>query len=52
MESFTGLLGGGGGTMTYIVCIWAIVAWIVWKSRNNKTFKGKDLEEERIIEEA
>lgn len=35
-----------------MACIWNTIAWTVWKARNNKKFKGRDFEEERVAEEA
>lgn len=47
---FSGILLGKRG-ITFSVCLWEYVVWIIWKTRNKLIFEGVEFNSVKILEE-
>jgi hypothetical protein len=50
LEQFEGLIGNGRVFAERVGVIWFAGIWCIWKARNDKVFKNKEVQMEKIVE--
>jgi len=51
LEQFEGFISSGRALYLRVSVIWFAAIWSVWKSRNDKLFKNKNISMDQMIEE-
>lgn len=52
MAQFGGLLGRASRVSSKIAVIWFACVWVIWKARNEKTFRNKQIISTNMVDEA
>ncbi|XP_058751352.1 uncharacterized protein LOC131624431 [Vicia villosa] len=52
LEQFERLLGSQRNLTMKMRVIWAAGVWCIWRGRNNKVFRGEEIQMEKLVEEA
>ncbi|XP_058727023.1 uncharacterized protein LOC131598440 [Vicia villosa] len=52
LEQFEGLLGSQRNLTMKMRVIWAAGVWCIWRGRNNKVFRGEEIQMQKLVEEA